>query len=134
VKPETSRHITILIAEDNAVNMLLARTILNRAAPNSRLIEATNGIEALQYCISEVPDVIFMDVQMPEMNGYEATEKIRQIKAMAKVPIIALTAGNVQSEKERCLAAGMDDFVTKPVVEKTIQLMLKKWLDSTDSN
>jgi response regulator RpfG family c-di-GMP phosphodiesterase len=71
---------------------------------------------------------------MPEMNGYEATEKIRQIEAMANVPIIALTAGNVQSEKERCLAAGMDDFVTKPVVEETIQLMLKKWLNAIDSN
>jgi PAS domain S-box-containing protein len=134
VEPETTRPITILVAEDNAVNMLLARTILNRAAPNAKLIEAKNGIEALQYCTIQVPDIIFMDVQMPEMNGYEATEKIREIEAMAKVPIIALTAGNVQSEKDRCLAAGMDDFVTKPVVEETIQLMLKKWLNTSDSD
>jgi CheY-like chemotaxis protein/HPt (histidine-containing phosphotransfer) domain-containing protein len=133
MEPETTRRITILIAEDNAVNMLLARTILKRAAPNAKLIEARNGIEALQYCTTQIPDVVFMDVQMLEMNGYEATEKIRQIEGMAKVPIIALTAGNVQSEKERCLAVGMDDFVTKPIVEETIQLMLKKWLNSNDS-
>jgi CheY-like chemotaxis protein/HPt (histidine-containing phosphotransfer) domain-containing protein len=134
MEPETSRHITILVAEDNAVNMLLARTILNRAAPNAKIIEAKNGIEALQYCTTQIPDVVFMDVQMPEMNGYEATEKIRRIEAMTNVPIIALTAGNVQSERERCLAAGMDDFVTKPVVEETIQVILKKWLNSSDSN
>jgi PAS domain S-box-containing protein len=129
--PETTKHITILVAEDNAINMLLARTILNRAAPNASLIEAKNGIEALQYCKAQVPDVIFMDVQMPEMNGYEATAKIRQVDGMSKVPIIALTAGNVQSEKDRCLASGMDDFVTKPIVEETMQLMLKKWLHTS---
>jgi CheY-like chemotaxis protein/HPt (histidine-containing phosphotransfer) domain-containing protein len=134
MEPETTNHITILVAEDNSVNMLLARTILNRVAPNAKLVEARNGMEALQYCKIQIPDVIFMDVQMPEMNGYEATEKIRQIEAMAKVPIIALTAGNIQSEKERCLAVGMDDFVTKPVVEETIQLMLKKWLNASNSN
>jgi PAS domain S-box-containing protein len=127
--PNTTSEITILVAEDNAVNMLLARTILNRTAPNARVIEAKNGLEALNFCLSEVPDIIFMDVQMPLMNGYEATERIRNLEALAKVPIVALTAGNVQSEKERCLAAGMDDFVTKPVVEETIGLMLNKWLN-----
>jgi PAS domain S-box-containing protein len=134
LEPETTNHITILVAEDNSVNMLLARTILNRVAPNAKLVEAKNGMEALQHCKIQIPDVIFMDVQMPEMNGYEATEKIREIEAMANVPIIALTAGNVQSEKERCLAVGMNDFVTKPVVEETIQLMLKKWLKAIVSN
>lgn len=128
-EPNTTREITILIAEDNAVNMLLARTILNRTAPNATLIEAKNGVEALNFCMSEVPDIIFMDVQMPLMNGYEATERLRKMERMAKVPIVALTAGNVQSEKERCLEAGMDDFVTKPVVEETIGLMLNKWLN-----
>ena len=129
IQPNTTSEITILLAEDNAVNMLLARTILNRTAPNARLVEAKNGLEALNYCLSEVPDIIFMDVQMPLMNGYEATERIRKVEALAKVPIVALTAGNVQSEKERCLAAGMNDFVTKPVVEETIGLMLNKWLN-----
>jgi PAS domain S-box-containing protein len=131
--PETTRHITILIAEDNAINMLLARTILKRAAPDALLIEAKNGIEAVDCCMNKAPDLIFMDVQMPEMNGYEATKKIKQIESLAQVPIIALTAGNVQSEKDKCLAAGMDDFVTKPVVEDTIKQILKKWLNPGDS-
>ena len=129
IEPNITREITILVAEDNAVNMLLARTILNRMAPNAKLIEAKNGVEALNFCMSEVPDIVFMDVQMPLMNGYEATERLRKMERMAKVPIVALTAGNVQSEKERCLNAGMDDFVTKPVVEETIGLMLNKWLN-----
>ena len=133
-QPNTTSKITILVAEDNAVNMLLARTILNRTAPNARVIEAKNGVEALNFCLSEVPDIIFMDVQMPLMNGYEATERIRKMEALVKVPIVALTAGNVQSEKDKCLAAGMDDFVTKPVVEETIGLMLNKWLNLVPSD
>jgi PAS domain S-box-containing protein len=126
--PETTSYLKILIAEDNAINMLLARTILKRAAPNALLYEAKNGIEAVDYCKTQLMDLIFMDVQMPEMNGYEATEKIRRIEGMEIVPIIALTASNVQSERERCLAVGMNDFVTKPVVEETLSLILKKWL------
>lgn len=121
--------LTILIAEDNAVNMLLARTILKRLAANATLLEAKNGLEAVKYCEMDMPDLIFMDVQMPEMNGFEATEKIRELQNHKRTPIIALTAGNVKREKERCLAAGMDDFVVKPVVEETIAAVLDQWLN-----
>lgn len=69
-----------------------------------------------------------MDIQMPEMNGYEATKKMRGVKDKSHTPIIALTAGNVKGEKEKCFAAGMDDFISKPVVAHTIGLSLKKWL------
>ena len=69
-----------------------------------------------------------MDVQMPFMNGYEATQTIRQIPGCATVPILALTAGNVKGEKEKCLAIGMDDFVVKPVVEEMVRQLLNKWL------
>lgn len=118
----------ILIAEDNPINMLLAETILQNCLPNINLIKAENGEEALARCQEETPDLILMDVQMPEINGYEATQLIRQIPACQHVPIVALTAGNVKGEKEKCLAIGMDDFVVKPVVESTIQELLKKWL------
>lgn len=124
----TSDHIKILIAEDNIVNMMLATTIIKRIAPNAVLLEAKNGVEALHVSRLQQPDLIFMDLQMPEMNGFEATENIRKINSLSRVPIIALTAGNVKDEMEKCIAAGMDDFVVKPIVESTLVLVLQKWL------
>ncbi|RAI94152.1 PAS domain-containing hybrid sensor histidine kinase/response regulator [Algoriphagus yeomjeoni] len=118
----------ILIAEDNRVNMLLAETIIERTFPNAILIKASNGVEALEYCKMEIPDLILMDLQMPEMNGYEATRNIRAIAKDRQVPIVALTAGNVKGEREKCMEAGMDDFVVKPVVEATLREVFKKWL------
>ncbi|MEO8794820.1 MAG: response regulator [Daejeonella sp.] len=119
--------IRVLIAEDNAVNMLLAKTLISRIAPNSIIQEAINGEEAVILCEGKMPDMILMDVQMPEMNGYEATECIRKM-THGDVPIIALTAGNVKGEKEKCLASGMDDFISKPVIEETLAQMFNKWI------
>ena len=124
----TSGRFTILVAEDNSINMLLARTIIKKIAPNANLIETKNGIEAVNYCKKEIPDLILMDVQMPEMNGYEATQQIRLITD-THIPIVAFTAGNVKGEREKCLASGMDDFVVKPVVEEDILAILNKWLN-----
>jgi PAS domain S-box-containing protein len=128
----TADEVNILIAEDNAINMLLAKTIIRRIAPNAVIYEATNGLEALEYCRMNKPDLILMDVQMPEMNGYEATKSIRQIIPAITSPIIALTAGNVKSEREKCLAAGMDDFLLKPIIESTLALAFEKWLHFYD--
>lgn len=125
----TSKKMSILIAEDNAVNMLLTRTIVNKIAPNFTLLEASNGQKALEICTAQRPDLVLMDVQMPEMNGYEATKAIRALNHDFRIPIIALTAGNVKGEREKCLAAGMDDFLVKPIVEKDIFNILQKWLD-----
>jgi PAS domain S-box-containing protein len=121
----------ILIAEDNPINMLLAETILNKCLPNVVLSKVENGQQAVDFCQSEAPDLILMDIQMPVMNGYEATKHIRLIPGCAEVPIIALTAGNVKGEKEKCLEAGMDDFVVKPVVEQTLSLVLDRWLTTS---
>ncbi len=120
--------LTILIAEDNLVNMLLAKTVIRRIIPNAFLLEAFNGREALEYCEAKFPDLIFMDIQMPDMNGYEATMRIRALENMSHVPIIALTAGNLSSEKDRCLDAGMDDIITKPFLEETMSKVLHKWV------
>lgn len=128
----TSEAMSILIAEDNAVNMLLARTIINKIAPNFKLLEASDGQKALDICISQRPDLVLMDVQMPEMNGYEATKAIRALNHKFRIPIIALTAGNVKGEREKCLAAGMDDFLVKPIVETDIFNVLQKWLELGD--
>lgn len=128
----TEAKVNILIAEDNAINMLLAKTIIRRIAPNAAIYEAANGLEALAYCETNKPDLILMDVQMPEMNGYEATRQIRLTETGVNVPILALTAGNVKSEKEKCLEAGMDDFILKPIVESTLALAFEKWLHFYD--
>lgn len=122
--------INVLIAEDNAVNMLLAKTIVRRIAPNATIYEAKNGLEAVELYKTTNIDIVLMDIQMPEMNGYEATKKIRAVRHKTHTPIIALTAGNVKGEKEKCFAAGMDDFISKPVVAHTIALSLKKWLQN----
>jgi CheY-like chemotaxis protein len=122
-----SRTLTILVVEDNLVNKILAKTIISRIAPEARLLEAANGQEALT--LYDKADLILMDIQMPEMNGYEATKAIRQMETSRRVPIIALTAGNVKGEKEKCLEAGMDDFVAKPFVEETIIRLFNDWLN-----
>lgn len=121
--------LTILIAEDNRVNMLLIKTVLKRITPHATLIEANNGREAVVHCQSKFPDLILMDIQMPDMNGYEATTRIRAIQQENRhIPIIAVTAGSLKSEKNRCLDAGMDDIIVKPFVEETLLAVISKWL------
>lgn len=123
-----SEALTILVAEDNPVNMLLTKTVIKRIVPNARLIEAFNGREALNSCAASLPDLILMDIQMPDMNGYEATTRIRALEQEGHIPIIAVTASCLSSDKKRCYDAGMDDVVTKPFVEETIASMIQKWI------
>lgn len=120
--------VNVLLVEDNKVNQLLAKTIISRIAPNANIREAVNGIEAIQEYTDGQPDLILMDVQMPLMNGYEATQRIRALETHKRVPIIALTAGTVKEEIEKCLAVGMDDVIAKPVVEQTLAALFEKWL------
>jgi len=122
--------VRILIVEDVSLNMLLLRELLIRLAPAAVVSEATNGAESLEKYKSDRPDLIFMDLHMPDMDGYEACSKIRQFESengLAKSSIIALTAGALAGEKDRCLAAGMDDFVTKPVEPGTLIAIIEKY-------
>jgi len=121
----------IIVAEDNPVNMFLAKTIIGKISPNSQILEADNGLKAVELCKKQLPDLIFMDVQMPEMNGYEATIAIRELVTNKHIPIIALTAGNVKGERDKCLEAGMDDFISKPFVEDAIWQVFHKYTGST---
>jgi len=123
-----SRALTLMIVEDNAVNLLLLKTLLKDIVPNSTLVDARNGKLAVDMFIDVKPDLIFMDIQMPVMNGYDAVQAIRELENGKRVPIVALTAGTVKGEREKCLAAGMDDYVTKPVVRETIVNVIGKWL------
>ena len=120
--------IKILIAEDNAINMLLIKTILKNMFPAAELFESTNGEEAVAACTALQPDMILMDIQMPLLNGLEATQKIRALQPDFNIPIIALTAGTLQEEREMCLSAGMDDFVSKPIIKDAIRDTILKWV------
>jgi len=122
------RDVCVLVVEDHMINMLLAKTLIKKVALNATILEAANGKEALELCQKRLPDLIFMDIQMPIMNGYEATSMIRLLPEAGKVPIIALTAGNVMGEKEKCMEAGMDDFISKPFVQDAISQVFEKFL------
>ena len=111
--------------------MLFARTIFKSVFPNGRILEAENGKVAIEIFEQDQPDIIFMDMQMPELNGLEATHVIRQLekqKGDTRVPIIALTAGTVKGEKEKCLEAGMDYYITKPFIKDTVVKVIQQYL------
>jgi signal transduction histidine kinase/CheY-like chemotaxis protein len=125
-KSANSEGIKILIAEDVSLNMLLLKTIIKSYYPDSVIIECSNGKEAVDMFEKTRPDLVFMDVQMPVMDGFEATFQIRNIgkEEGIYVPIIALTAGALHTEREKCLQAGMDHFLTKPIdKEKLLEVM-----------
>ncbi|MEQ8241484.1 MAG: PAS domain-containing protein [Cyclobacteriaceae bacterium] len=126
---QTRGKIKVLIAEDNPLNMELSKIILSQLMPNSEVYEAKNGLEAIEQYKSISPDLIFMDVHMPELDGIDATKKIRKLEVNKSnhLPIIALTAGALKEEKEKCIAAGMDDFLTKPLESKNIQTVFTKF-------
>ncbi|MBC5837786.1 PAS domain S-box protein [Flavobacterium muglaense] len=121
----------VLIVEDNKINMLLARTLVKRLMTNCTVFEAKDGNEGLEMYVKEKPDLILMDIQMPNKNGYEATYEIRELEAHGdgdKVPIIAVTAGILTGEKEKCFEAGMDDYLPKPIMMADLESTLLKWL------
>jgi CheY-like chemotaxis protein len=117
----------VLVAEDNPVNQKVAVRLLERVGLRPDV--AGNGREAVAMCGFLPYDVIFMDCQMPEMDGYTAAAEIRKRqKPDGRVAIIAMTAEAMEGTRERCLAAGMDDYIAKPVRPDEIIEALKKWL------
>jgi CheY-like chemotaxis protein len=119
----------VLLADDNELNRFLIRKIVSDVLPLAEIIEVENGRSALETYQSFLPDIIFMDVQMPEMNGNEATAAIRKLEKEKHIPIIALTAGTQTEERESSMNAGMDDFITKPFVSAVIVDVIQKWLN-----
>ena len=121
--------IKIMLVEDNKVNMLLLKTIIKNLFANVTIYEIPNGKVAVDQFETIHPDIIFMDIQMPIMNGYEATEIIRNLKSGQNVPIIAITAGTEKEEKEKCIAAGMNDYIAKPIIKGIIEETFLKWVN-----
>lgn len=120
--------LTLLVVEDVPMNMLLIKTLLSNILPEANIIEAENGIIALRKYRETNPDIILMDIQMPEMDGIDATRSIREMEEDSgeHIPIIALTAGALKKEMDRCLEAGMDDFLTKPISPDKLKTILEK--------
>lgn len=116
--------------------MELTSVLILEFIPNVILIKAYNGKEAFELAISEKPDIIFMDVQMPEMSGLDSTIKIREYekKYGGHINIIALTAGALKGDREKCSDAGMDDFLIKPIIQNKLYGILKKYLKISDLN
>jgi CheY-like chemotaxis protein len=98
-------------------------------APNSKIIQVNNGFNAIAECKKTRFDLLLMDIQMPAMNGYVATQEIRKICGYSTVPIIALTAGTMIDEKEKCIEAGMNDYISKPIMKGILEQTFETWLN-----
>jgi PAS domain S-box-containing protein len=125
-KIESEQQRKILIAEDTSMNMLLLSRMLNSIIPNIRIYTATNGVEVLDLLKSVAPDLIFMDIQMPVLDGLETSKAIRKSSdvVLRNVPIIALTAGVSKAERDECFKAGMNGFLSKPINKDTLYSVL----------
>lgn len=123
----------VLLAEDNPVNRALNNKMMQLIAPNATLIEVSDGKQALLKCAETVFDLILMDVQMPVMDGIEATRSIRMLPDYKDVPVIGISAGNSVGEKERCLLAGMSDFLPKPIRQAELFAVIKKNIAAAES-
>jgi two-component system sensor histidine kinase/response regulator len=116
----------VLLAEDNPVNQKVALSMLRRMGLDVSV--AKNGLEAVDAVRRTTVDLILMDCEMPELDGFEATRQIRRAQAGVRTPIIALTANAFEENRERCLAAGMDDFLSKPFDKAQLRTLLAQWL------
>lgn len=119
----------ILLVEDNKVNQKLTMMLLKKEKLSAEIAE--NGLEAYQKFIDHKYDLILMDCQMPEMDGFESTNKIRAYErehSLGHIPIIALTANAMAGDRERCIKSGMDDFLSKPIDKERLKFSLSQWL------
>jgi CheY-like chemotaxis protein len=123
----------LLLVEDNPVNQRVAQAVLGKLGYQSEL--AVNGAEAVTAAAARSYDLILMDCQMPVMDGFEATRRIREAQAGARrVPILAMTANAMQGDRERCLQVGMDDYLPKPVTLDALRVALQRWLPPVAAN
>jgi CheY-like chemotaxis protein len=136
-RPETPaapapQSVRVLVAEDNAVNQLLVRRMFEKLG--IRIDLAANGREAVQMATEFEYDIIFMDCSMPELDGYEATAILREQDRGRRIPIVAVTANAMSEDRARCLEAGMDDHLTKPVRIEDIRSALERWVSEPEQH
>ncbi len=129
LEPKRFDHIAgarVLLVEDNEFNQQVARELLEKAGVAVEI--ANNGGEAIQMVKSSDYNLVFMDIQMPEMDGYGATRLIREDELYKELPIVAMTAQAMSGDREKCLDAGMDDYIAKPIEPKELYSVLSKWI------
>ncbi len=125
-EPKTPARAQVLLVEDNSVNQLVAIGQLQRLG--HACVVAGSGTEAIDAVVKQPFDIVLMDIQMPDMDGYEATRRIRQMDgAVAKIPIVAITAHALAGEREKCISAGMNDYLAKPVSLEQIGAVIRLW-------
>ncbi len=122
----------VLLAEDNPINQKVAVLMLEKLG--CRVDVVTTGLQAIE-AVTRLPDdvyaLVLMDCQMPELDGFTATGEIRQrLGPDRHIPIIAMTANAIKGDRERCLAAGMDDYLAKPVTRKALSDMIERWVST----
>jgi two-component system, sensor histidine kinase and response regulator len=121
----------VLLVEDNPVNQVLACETLMQAGATVEV--AANGLDGFAMAEAHEFDVILMDVQMPVLDGYGSARRIRQLAGrQGRVPIIAMTANAMSGDRERCLEAGMDDYISKPIDPDLLIVSLRRWLTAAD--
>ena len=126
--------VRILVAEDNLTNREVTQALLGKFGFQAHVV--ANGREVLEALAKTHWDIVLMDCEMPEMDGYEATRRIRSRQAATQnpdIPIVALTADALTGDRERCLQAGMDDYIPKPVDPHRLAEVLAKWLPTSDA-
>lgn len=129
-----NQNLNVLLADDNPVNMALNLKIMSDLVPNAHLVQVENGALAVDACRNELFDLILMDLQMPVMDGIEATKHIRTRSEFSSIPIIGVTAGNILDEKEKCLNAGMTNILSKPMKQIDLFNMLGNYFETSTIN
>jgi CheY-like chemotaxis protein len=121
--------LTVLLVDDNRLNQLVAAGTLKKLQYEVEIVES--GAKAVEACIATRFDAVLMDIMMPDMDGYEATARIREIEAAAghqATPIIGVSARAMDGDREHALAAGLDDYLTKPLREEELKAVLERWI------
>jgi len=116
----------ILVADDETMNRMLLSAILSKDGHS--VVEAGNGEEAVDVFVREQPDIVLMDVMMPEMDGYETMQAIREMPRFRHLPILAVTAKAMKGDREKCIEAGAWDYLSKPVDAEQLLTVFRTWL------
>lgn len=122
----------ILVVEDNPKSMRLIKFLLKHK--DYHILEATEGLAALEIALAQQPDLIVMDIQLPGMSGLEVTIQLRNKKEFEKTPIIALTAYAMKGEQDKFLQAGCSDYISKPIDTRVLPLKIEYWLNVTEND
>ena len=120
----------ILVVEDNEKNMKLVRDVLQ--ATGYRTLEATSGAEAVELATAHAPDLVLMDIRLPDIDGAEALARLHAGERTASIPVLALTAEAMRGDRERFLAAGFDDYISKPVDVRELIATVRRHCDGRD--